>query len=152
MRAVPAFAAAIPLLLSLVATTSDAADVTLTTLEWPPYASPSLPEGGAIKFTDSGEVVLGVSTMFPDASSKQREPTLLRFQVRDTGIGIPKDRMGRLFKSFSQVDASTTRLYGGTGLGLVITKRLVELMGGEIGVESSEVGRGDRAFAACLID
>jgi signal transduction histidine kinase/DNA-binding response OmpR family regulator len=95
----------------------------------------------AVKFTEIGEVVLTVSTMMPDAKDKPGETALLRFEVRDTGIGIPKDRMDRLFKSFSQVDASTTRRYGGTGLGLVITKRLVELMGGEISV-ASENGEG----------
>ena len=95
----------------------------------------------AVKFTEKGEVVLTVSSMMPDASQTPGETALLIFEVRDTGIGIPEGRMNRLFKSFSQVDASTTRRYGGTGLGLVITKRLVELMGGEIRV-ASEVGRG----------
>ncbi|NND71115.1 MAG: response regulator [Rhodothermales bacterium] len=95
----------------------------------------------AIKFTDNGEVVLSVSSMVADAKCNPGDTTLLRFTVRDTGIGIPEDRMHRLFKSFSQVDASTTRRFGGTGLGLVITKRLIELMGGDIGVES-EMGRG----------
>ncbi len=95
----------------------------------------------AIKFTERGEVVISVSSIVADANNRPGETTLLRFAVRDTGIGIPQDRMHRLFKSFSQVDASTTRRYGGTGLGLVITKRLIELMGGEIRVES-EVGRG----------
>ncbi len=95
----------------------------------------------AAKFTAVGEVVLTVSTMMPDASRTPGATTLLTFAVRDTGIGIPADRMDRLFKSFSQVDASTTRRYGGTGLGLVITKRLVELMGGEIKVESA-LGEG----------
>lgn len=91
----------------------------------------------AVKFTEVGEVVLTVSTMMPEASQTSGQTTLLTFEVRDTGIGIPADRMERLFKSFSQVDASTTRRYGGTGLGLVISKRLVELMGGEISVEST---------------
>jgi signal transduction histidine kinase/CheY-like chemotaxis protein/uncharacterized membrane protein affecting hemolysin expression len=91
----------------------------------------------AVKFTEVGEVVLTVSSMTPEAASRPGETALLTFEVRDTGIGIPADRMERLFKSFSQVDASTTRRYGGTGLGLVISKRLVELMGGEISVEST---------------
>ncbi|MEM7253444.1 MAG: response regulator [Pseudomonadota bacterium] len=95
----------------------------------------------AVKFTDEGEVVVTVSSLVPAASSRAGSRGLLTFVVRDTGIGIPADRMDRLFRSFSQVDASTTRRYGGTGLGLVITKRLVELMGGEIKVES-EVGVG----------
>ena len=91
----------------------------------------------AVKFTERGEVVLSVSTMMPAARGQPGEATLLSFEVRDTGIGIPPERMNRLFRSFSQVDPSTTRRYGGTGLGLVITKRLVELMGGEIRVESA---------------
>ena len=90
----------------------------------------------AIKFTEKGEVVV-------DAAVIEQTPrhTLVRFSVRDTGIGIPLDRLGRLFKSFSQIDASTTRKFGGTGLGLAISQRLVELMGGAIGVESEE-GKG----------
>ena len=95
----------------------------------------------AVKFTEKGEVVLTATSLIPDVSDQPGQNTLLQFSVRDTGIGIPADRMDRLFKSFSQVDASTTRRYGGTGLGLVITKRLVELMGGEIKVES-EPGQG----------
>jgi CheY-like chemotaxis protein len=87
----------------------------------------------AIKFTDTGEVVVSV-----DGAP---EPGKLHFAVRDTGIGIPEDRLSRLFDSFSQVDASTTRRYGGTGLGLAISKRLSELMGGTIWVES-QVGEG----------
>jgi signal transduction histidine kinase/DNA-binding response OmpR family regulator len=95
----------------------------------------------AVKFTEHGEVVLTVSTMVSASSLTPGDNTILTYSVRDTGIGIPEDRMDRLFKSFSQVDASTTRRYGGTGLGLVITKRLVELMGGEIAVES-KLGEG----------
>ena len=90
----------------------------------------------AIKFTEEGEVVLSVEPTPPKNGIAG-----LAFAARDTGIGIPADRMDRLFKSFSQVDASTTRRYGGTGLGLAISKRLVELMGGEISLES-EVGVG----------
>jgi PAS domain S-box-containing protein len=87
--------------------------------------------GNAIKFTASGEVVVSVSANA--AAGRQHE---VRFAVRDTGIGIPTERMDRLFKSFSQVDASTTRMYGGTGLGLAISKRLAELMHGTMWVES----------------
>ncbi len=90
----------------------------------------------AIKFTDQGEVVIRGSS-----DSQTEDKVRIRFTVSDTGIGIPRDRLERLFQSFSQVDASTTRKYGGTGLGLAICKRLVEAMGGEIGVES-EPGRG----------
>src|SRR5207244_5209479 len=90
----------------------------------------------AVKFTARGEVFLSVSAVaLADGSVR------LHFSVHDSGIGIPADRMDRLFKTFSQVDASTTRQYGGTGLGLAITKRLVELMGGRIWVEST-LGKG----------
>ncbi len=96
----------------------------------------------AVKFTEQGEVVLSV-TAAPAASAAG--PTAgrhrIHFAVRDTGIGIPKDRMNRLFESFTQVDASTTRRYGGTGLGLAISKRLSEMMGGTMWVES-RVGAG----------
>ncbi|MEL7531812.1 MAG: response regulator [Bacteroidota bacterium] len=91
--------------------------------------------GNAIKFTEKGEILILV---------EQKEiagKPMLEFAVKDTGIGIPKDRLNRLFKSFSQVDASTTRKYGGTGLGLAISKKLTELMGGQIWVESEE-GKG----------
>ena len=90
----------------------------------------------AVKFTDEGEVVLHVGAERSGADSYR-----LHLAVRDTGIGIPEDRMDRLFASFSQVDSSTTRRYGGTGLGLAISKRLVELMGGTMWVES-EFGKG----------
>jgi PAS domain S-box-containing protein len=90
----------------------------------------------AVKFTEHGEVVLSLTTssLGPDAIE-------LHFVVRDTGIGIPAAAMERLFRPFSQVDASTTRKYGGTGLGLVISQRLAELMGGRMWVESEE-GKG----------
>ena len=94
--------------------------------------------GNAIKFTQSGEVSLRV-TRCPDSSSS----TALRltFTVADTGIGIPTDKLDQVFERFTQADSSTTRRFGGSGLGLTISKRLVELMGGRIWVES-EVGQG----------
>lgn len=85
----------------------------------------------AIKFTDHGHVALRAAVC-EEAGDRVR----VRFEVTDTGIGIPRERMSRLFKSFSQGDMSTTRKHGGTGLGLAISKRLVEMMGGEIGVRS----------------
>lgn len=93
----------------------------------------------AVKFTDEGEVLLTVT--LADESRVLAGNTPIRFTVRDEGIGIPADRMDRLFRSFSQVDASTTRRFGGTGLGLAISQRLVEAMGGKIAV-ASEVGAG----------
>lgn len=87
----------------------------------------------AIKFTTSGEVEIRVSSTDGPAGR-----VMVKFAVRDTGIGISQDKMSRLFNSFSQLDASDSRLYGGTGLGLAISKRLVELMGGRIQVESEE--------------
>jgi PAS domain S-box-containing protein len=92
----------------------------------------------AVKFTNEGEVVVSVSGQLVEGDRYQ-----LHFAVHDTGIGIPPDRIGRLFQSFSQVDSSTTRRFGGTGLGLAISKRLCELMGGTVWVESSgEAGQG----------
>jgi len=93
----------------------------------------------AVKFTEQGEVVLSVSSERVRGAAPDTH--LLHFVVRDTGIGIPPERMDRLFRSFSQVDASTTRRYGGTGLGLAISKRLAELMGGRMWAES-ELGLG----------
>jgi signal transduction histidine kinase/DNA-binding response OmpR family regulator/HPt (histidine-containing phosphotransfer) domain-containing protein len=91
----------------------------------------------AVKFTERGEVVVSLEASMLTSSDAGNPKYELRFAVRDTGIGIPPDRMDRLFRSFSQVDASTTRRYGGTGLGLVISKRLSEMMGGTMRVESS---------------
>src|ERR1700694_2756653 len=92
--------------------------------------------GNAIKFTNSGEVALRVA---PDADSSV--PNALRFTISDTGIGIPDDKLSAVFERFTQADSSTTRRYGGSGLGLTISKRLVELMDGRIWVESG-VGKG----------
>ena len=91
----------------------------------------------AVKFTDSGEVVLGVAALARGDGKAQ-----ITFSVRDTGIGLSEQGMGRLFLSFSQADSSTTRKYGGTGLGLAISKRLAELMGGTMWAQSPGPGRG----------
>jgi len=99
----------------------------------------------AIKFTPSGEVAVS-ATLEAETDAN----VTVRFTVRDTGIGIPPDRMDRLFGSFSQVDSSTTRKYGGSGLGLVICKQLVNLMGGWIGAESEEGIGTTFSFTAIL--
>ena len=90
----------------------------------------------AVKFTERGSIALTVRRIGETSAQHQ-----LRFEVRDTGIGIAQAAQERLFQAFSQADASTTRLYGGTGLGLAISKRIIDLMGGRIGVES-EAGQG----------
>jgi len=100
----------------------------------------------AIKFTPAGEIGVTVSARRLEGSRRE-----VHFAVRDTGIGIPKDRFDRLFKVFSQVDVSTTRRYGGTGLGLAISKRLSELMGGRIWAES-EPGKGSTFHFTIVAD
>jgi len=100
----------------------------------------------AIKFTKAGEVAVTASLV-----EETELHATLRFEVRDTGIGIPEDRMDRLFKPFSQVDASTTREYGGTGLGLMISKQITEMMNGEIGVKSEE-GIGSTFWFTCSFE
>ena len=101
--------------------------------------------GNAIKFTQSGEVVLNVSL-----DSSTDETVVLLVQVSDTGIGIPESKVDLIFKEFEQADSSTTRDFGGTGLGLAISSRLVELMGGEIQVESTEGNGSTFSFTAEL--
>ena len=92
----------------------------------------------AIKFTDTGEVALTA-----ELESKQQNELTLRFTVSDTGIGIPEQQQESIFSPFTQADSSTTRKYGGTGLGLTISARLASMMGGRIWLES-EIGRGSR--------
>jgi signal transduction histidine kinase/DNA-binding response OmpR family regulator len=94
--------------------------------------------GNAVKFTDEGEIAASVALV-----SWSEADVLLRFEVRDTGIGIPEHARSRLFQSFAQGDAATTRKYGGTGLGLAISRRMVELMGGAIDFDS-EPGKGTK--------
>ena len=101
----------------------------------------------AVKFTEQGEVVVMVESERSNVETLARsDAQTLHFTVRDTGIGIPVDRVGRLFQAFSQVDASTTRKYGGTGLGLAVSKRLSELMGGTMWVASEGVPGKGSAF------
>ena len=102
--------------------------------------------GNAIKFTESGEIVLQAALV-----KESDTHGTIRFTISDTGIGIPPDRMDRIFDSFSQADSSTTRKYGGTGLGLNISKRLAELMGGELGIESRE-GVGSRFWFTAVLE
>jgi CheY-like chemotaxis protein len=108
--------------------------------------------GNGLKFTNAGEVVVGVTArqltnseaseiVTPDCPTYE-----VRFVVKDTGIGIPQDKIDRLFKAFSQVDSSTTRNYGGTGLGLIISRRLTELMGGKMWVEANAEGGSNFFF------
>ncbi|MDP9014154.1 MAG: response regulator [Pseudomonadota bacterium] len=102
--------------------------------------------GNAIKFTHEGYIVLTPSIAAADGGASK-----LLLEVTDTGIGIPADRIDRLFKTFSQIDSSTTRHYGGSGLGLSIVKRLAELLGGEVGIRS-EPGRGSTFWVTTTLD
>ena len=101
--------------------------------------------GNAVKFTDAGTVSLRVRM-----SAQARGHVIPRFEIRDTGIGIADDDLSRLFQPFSQAEAGTSRRFGGTGLGLVICKRLAELMGGEIGVNSTP-GVGSTFWFTCQL-
>ncbi|MFH2093191.1 MAG: response regulator [Pseudomonadota bacterium] len=102
--------------------------------------------GNAVKFTEKGLITLSARIR-----QKQDEQVLIYFEIKDTGIGIPKKKLKHLFRPFSQTDISTTRKYGGTGLGLNISKQLVEMMGGNIGVES-EVNVGSKFWFTILFE
>jgi signal transduction histidine kinase/CheY-like chemotaxis protein len=98
--------------------------------------------GNAVKFTECGWVLVSVKLTAPAPEANTR---LLHFSIQDTGVGIPADKLDRLFQPFSQVDSSTARRYGGTGLGLAICRKLVEALGGQIGV-TSKLGEGSTFF------
>ena len=101
--------------------------------------------GNAVKFTQGGEILVSVSM-----DEGEGEGANVRFSVRDTGVGIPKEKQGAIFQEFTQADSSTTREYGGTGLGLTISRHLVSLMGGELQVESAEGEGSDFFFTISL--
>ncbi|MEO1095173.1 MAG: response regulator [Cyanobacteria bacterium J06638_28] len=105
----------------------------------------------AIKFTSQGEVIVTVDSQSVSSHLNDRQQIKLTVDVADTGIGIPKEKRDRLFKAFSQVDSSVTRKYGGTGLGLVISKQLSEMMGGTLSV-TSEVGKGSCFSFSILLE
>jgi signal transduction histidine kinase/CheY-like chemotaxis protein/HPt (histidine-containing phosphotransfer) domain-containing protein len=99
--------------------------------------------GNAVKFTQAGDVTLDIERVAGPAAASEPSHCVLRFTVCDSGIGISEEAQSRLFQAFSQADGSTTRRYGGTGLGLAVCKQLAELMGGSIGVDSAP-GRGSK--------
>ncbi len=96
--------------------------------------------GNAVKFVDNGHIITHIEEV-----SKKDEQVILRFTIEDTGIGIPQEKLGKIFDKFCQADSSTTKKYGGTGLGLAITRQLVYLMNGEIGIQST-VGVGTKIW------
>lgn len=102
--------------------------------------------GNAVKFTSDGEINIMVSLI-----RKIQNTSVVKFSIKDTGVGIPQEKIGLLFKVFQQIDSSTTRKYGGTGLGLAISKRLANLLGGEIGVESN-YGKGSTFWFTALMN
>ena len=102
--------------------------------------------GNSLKFTPAGEIAVSVNQ-----AEDFGKTIMLRFAVKDTGIGIPEDKQASIFESFTQVDSSTTRKYGGTGLGTTIAKQLVEMMGGEIGMES-KIGQGSTFFFTAVFE
>ena len=104
----------------------------------------------AVKFTETGEIVISAALMETMDDQVPTDHVKVRFGVLDTGIGLTEEQRGKLFQAFSQADASTTRKYGGTGLGLTISKRLVEMMGGEIWVESEPGVGSEFIFTAVL--
>ncbi len=109
----------------------------------------------AVKFTESGSVTIEVreseNTTSHKNRAKDKQSVMLMFSVKDTGIGLPKEQIAKLFQSFSQADTSTTRKYGGTGLGLTISKKLTQLMNGDIGVES-EPGKGSNFYFTAVFE
>lgn len=109
--------------------------------------------GNAIKFTEKGKIIVDVRLNHPfeDISKKIGEKIELLFSIKDTGIGIPENKVNSIFKSFAQVDSSMTRKYGGTGLGLTIARRLVKLMKGNINVHS-ELGKGSNFYFTILLE
>ncbi len=104
----------------------------------------------ALKFTDQGHIIIRVEQLDDQPNCMPPDQIALRFSVEDTGIGIPREKQAHIFDSFQQADLSTTRKYGGTGLGLTICKMLTDLMGGEIGVESSLNAGSTFWFTLCL--